>query len=248
MPRGCCDDGEPTPIKAGAGIRVTGSGTTVDPYKITSVSTDIGAFLTVRDTPTVDLTLIGSGNAGDPFELRASSTLRLSDLTDIQDPTGVPLAGESPVYVGTYPLGHWEFNTLPPAPAGSVNVGAGISGTGAAAAPIRVVTSGTWGSGPLAGLGTDTTIGQPIYVDANNALRAAPLPAAASPLWANIQNKPSTFTPSAHTHVASDIAVAEQRKLDAGKVLGKTITTTTTSSSPPANAATGDLWFFPRGS
>jgi hypothetical protein len=248
MAKCCGNDSEAVPIQSGTGISVTGSGTPADPYVIAAASSDIGAFLRVRDTTSVDLTLLGSGNAQDPFELRATSSLRLSELSDVQDPSGVPIAGESPVYVGTYPTGHWEFGTLPPAPAGSVNVSTGITGTGAAATPIKVNTSGTWGTGALAGLGADTTVGQLVYADANNQLRAAPLPTSSKPAWADIQNKPTSFTPSSHGHVASDIQLVEQRKLDVGKVLGKTITTTTSSSQQPANAAVGDLWFFPKGS
>jgi hypothetical protein len=246
MAGGCCGSstGCSCLIRAGAGIEMSGSGTPADPYYVTAKVVDFGAALTVRDTDTVNMTLIGSGTDSDPFELRATSAMRVNDLLDVEDPSGVPAEGESLVYFGTFPNGRWQFATLPPAPAGSVNVASGIAGTGAVATPIRLATSGVWGQGALADLGADSTIGQPTYIDSEGNVRVKPLPNSSSPTWASITGKPTTFTPAAHTHVAADISAAEQLKINAGKINGAKITSTISSTTAPANPATGDLWFF----
>lgn len=236
-----CTDCDETLIFEGTGITVTGSGTPTNPYIITTDITALGGLLVVEDTPSVNLSLFGQGTPDNPLHLRADSTLGVRDLTDVQDPQGGPSNGESLVWV----TDHFEFSTLPPAPAGSVNVANGITGTGAVGTPIRAATSGVWGTAPLAGLGSDSTIGQVIYVDSAGQLRAAPI-SASPPAWTSITGKPSSFPPSAHSHVAADIT--DQSNINAGKVGGITQYLTASSTTPPTLTTFPAVWFFPEGS
>lgn len=241
---GCC--GKSTCsciINAGSGIEVTGSGTATDPYVITSSVNDLSQYLRVEDTTTVNMSLTGTGTDGDPLVLRAVSLLRLTELSDVQDPSGGPSVGEVPVWVGSGEDGHFEFQTPPVAPAGATNVTNGLSGIGSVGDPVKIETSGTWGLGVLAGYGGDSTIGAPIYVDSNGDIRSQPLGAVA---WADITGKPATFPPSAHTHTASQIT--DQNNINAGKVNGIKLSSTPTSVTAPASPTTGDLWFFPKDS
>lgn len=238
-----CIDCEPAIIEQGSGITVSGSGTPSDPYIVSTTFANLNQFIRVQDSPSVDLQLTGTGSTSDPLTIRAVSTLKLTDLTDVQDPSGAPAVGESPVWTGVGAAAHWEFKLPPSNPSGSVNVDNGLSGSGAAGDPIEVATSGVWGSGSLSGLGSDSTIGQAIYVDSAGKLRAQP---GSSVAWAAITGKPSYFPvdPST-TWSASNIT--NQNLLNAGKVNGIKISSTDTSVTPPSSPTHGDLWFFPKG-
>lgn len=238
-----CGPGCVSILKPGTGITITGSGTPNDPYIIASEFNSLAAFIRVEDTTSVNLSLTGSGTTDDPLTLRAVSILKLTELADVADPGGGPVVGEVPVWVGAGSAGHWEFQAPPVTPAGSVNVSNGISGTGSVGSPIAVKTSGVWGTAPLDTYGGDSTVGAPIYVDSAGNLRSQPI---GSPAWTSITGKPTTFPPSAHTHVAADIT--DQSNLNAGKVNGVKVSSTSTSSTPPSSPSTGDLWFYPAGS
>ena len=231
-------------INAGAGISVAGSGTVTDPYVVTSTVIDLSQFLVVQDTTSVNLTLTGTGIENDPLVLRATSTLRMTELLDVEDPSGGPAVGEVPIWVGSGSDGHWEFQPPPPSPAGAVNAGNGISGIGSVPDPLKIEFSGVWGAGSLAGLGGDSTIGLPIYLDSNGDIRARPV---SNPTWTDIQNKPTTFTPSTHTHTASQITDLSTNG-NAARVNGIKITSTATSVTAPSSPSALDLWFFPKGS
>jgi len=174
------------------------------------------------------MTLTGSGRPDDPFAIWADTALKLNDLTDVNDPQGGPSAGEVPVWVGDTATGHWEFQVPPPSPAGAVNANGGIAGTGAAGTPLHVATSGTWGTAPLDAYGTDSTAGIPVYVDSNGELRAQPI-GGGSVAWADVTGKPSTFTPSAHKHLAADIT--NPLSLNVGKINGTPIYITPTEDT-----------------
>lgn len=233
-------------IQGGPGIAVTGSGTQGNPYLITADLPDFADILRVRDTSTVNLSLFGSGTANDPFQLQADATVRLQDLSDVADPQNGPSAGEVPVWVGPSSTGHWEFQVPPPSPAGAVNVEQGLLGIGTAPDPIRLATSGVWGSGPLAGLGSDSTIGLEVYIDSAGKVRARPVSAGAAVTWATLPGKPATFPPSAHPTLAADITAAEQAKLNVGFIAGKRIYSTPGNSTPPTSPAPalGDIWVY----
>ena len=55
---------------------------------------------------------------------------------------------------------------------GTVNVGAGILGTGSVGSPVRLATSGVWGSSPLDLFGAASIIGDPVYIDSAGQVRA----------------------------------------------------------------------------
>lgn len=231
-----CDD---LLIVAGDGIDISGSGTPTNPYIITASAGALSDIFQVNDTTSVNLSLFGSGVSGNPLILRADVTMRVEDLSDIQDPEGGPSTGESLVWE----TDHWEFRTLPPAPAGSVNAANGLTGTGAVSTPLKVATSGVWGTAPLAGLGSDSTIGQVIYVDSAGQLRAAPANTAVA--WTAITGKPSTFPPSPHTHVAADIT--DPQNLNVGMVGGIAFYATADSTTPPSLTTFPAAWLFPEG-
>lgn len=99
-------------VVGGVGIEVSGQGTASNPFTITNVASDLSAALEVADTSTVNLTLSGGGTNLDPFILSANATLKLQQLTDVNNPGGNPVAGQVPVYVGVSgTTGHWEFQT-----------------------------------------------------------------------------------------------------------------------------------------
>lgn len=186
-------------ITAGDGIVITGTGTPSNPFEISTDFPGIADSFRVNDTTTVNLTLLGAGSPANPFVLRADATIKVTQLADVQDPEGGPAVGESLVWTGSGTAGHWEFKTLPPAPAGAVNVAAGISGSGTAVDPIKVRVIGTTTGGPTTGL--------EVYTDSAGNLRAVQ-PLATAVDWSTIVNKPSAFPPTPHTHPLADISDA----------------------------------------
>lgn len=227
-----CDDRCSCNIQAGPGVTVTGSGTASNPYVVSS-ALDLSQSLRVNDTTTINLTLTGSGTVEDPFTLRGDATMKLTQLGDVADAAG-PAVGDVPVWVGTGAAGHWEFSPPPANPAGSVNTGAGLTGTGAAISPLAVKVIGTSGGGPTTGL--------EVYVDSAGNLRAV-APVAQAVDWSTIQNKPTEFTPSTHSHPAS--AITDPQNLTVGnssKVGGKQIFVQ--SAAPTSGMVANDLWFW----
>lgn len=240
MAKGCCSgDTCSCLIRSGNGITVSGSGSAIDPYIVTADLPDFSRSLTVRDTESVNMTILGSGVPSDPFILQATSILKLQELADVDDPQGGPAIGDVPVWVGSGDDGHFEFRTPPTAPAGAVNATNGIIGIGSVADPLEVSVSGTWGVAPLNTYGTDSTVGLAIYIDSSGQLRARP-PGSTTVAWASVTGKPTTFAPSAHTHTASQIT--DQQNIDAGKIGGKTIFSQQAQPSSTGRVA-GDLWF-----
>lgn len=153
-------------IVGGEGIDVTGSGSATDPYRVDSTAS--GGNLTVQDTGTVDLTLSGDGSRKTPYHLSAQATVALNDLTDVET------TGRNDGDTLTWVTDHWE--ALPPStvPPGAVSTGQGLSGDGSQANPLNVRASGTWGVAPLDDYGSDSRVGQPVYIDADGNLRAEP--------------------------------------------------------------------------
>lgn len=227
-----CDDRCSCNIQAGPGIIVTGSGTLSNPYVVTS-GLDLSQALRVNDTTTVNLTLTGSGTNTDPFTLRADATMALTQLSDVVDAAG-PAVGDVPVWIGTGTAAHWEFRPPPANPAGSVNVGSGITGDGTVGAPISVDVIGTTAGGPNTGL--------EVYVDVDGNLRAV-APVAQAVDWSSIQNKPTAFNPITHSHSASQITDPNNLSVgNSAKVGGKQIFVQ--SSAPTSGMVANDLWFW----
>lgn len=97
-------------VIAGAGIQVTGIGTSDNPFVIRNIASDLASSLKVSDTLTLDMVLAGSGTNVDPFILQGNVTLQMQQLSDVSNPGGAPVAGAVPTYVGTQGAGgHWEF-------------------------------------------------------------------------------------------------------------------------------------------
>jgi len=117
------------------------------------------------------MSVTGSGTDADPIFISARATVSMTELDDVLDTTG-PQEGEVPVWT----TDHWEFKIPASAPPGTVNRGAGLIGDGSAGNPLLAAISGNWGSGDLAGFGTDTLQGQSIYTDVAGQLRTRPIP------------------------------------------------------------------------
>jgi len=243
MAAGCCGTSvNDVRIVGGNGIEVSGSGSTSNPFLIQNGTSALLTGIRVLDTNSVNFTLTGSGTPDDPLTFRADTTARLQDLTDVNDPAG-PTTGDVPVWVAPAGglEGHFEFRPPPVAPAGAVSTTRGIRGIGSAASPIGVATSGEWGAEDLAGLGSDSTVGLSIYVDSAGELRAAPPSGGLVSTWATLAGKPSAFTPTAHTHTASQISDPEN--LDAGRINGRRVFVQQGQPAAPAGGwKTGDLW------
>lgn len=101
----------PTIIRGGPGIDVAGSGVPADPFVLSAASSDALALaLAVRDSPTVDLTLSGTGTTDDPYVLRGD-TSGASNLRGLGDVSATPavVQGAVPLWMGTPTGGHFEF-------------------------------------------------------------------------------------------------------------------------------------------
>lgn len=61
-------------IEVGQGLTIFGIGTSDDPYVINTDLSQLSQVLSVQDTPTVNLTLTGSGSIVDPMVLTAVAT------------------------------------------------------------------------------------------------------------------------------------------------------------------------------
>ena len=81
---------------------------------VTAEVTSFAAAFQAQDTPTVDMTLVGSGTTIDPFILTASSAVSMQQLTDVDDPAG-PSPGDVPVWNGLA----FEFAAPPTTPPGA---------------------------------------------------------------------------------------------------------------------------------
>lgn len=224
-----CSDGCTCVIQAGAGVNITGAGTIQSPLVVSSTSVLAGS-LVASDTPTVNLSLSGDGTPGSPMTISAVATVSMSELTDVSDPGG-PAAGDVPVWnIG----GFWEFAPPPANPPGAVNVGAGLSGNGAALTPLVPAMIGTSAGGATSGL--------EVYVDSAGNLRAVP-PSATVVTWASITGKPSEFPPSPHTHTASQITDPLNLSVgDSVRVGGRRIFVQ--STAPTSGMTANDLWFW----
>lgn len=226
-------------VKAGEGITVTGSGTALNPYRI-ALAGDLSDLLTVTDTDSVNMTLLGSGTAVDPYVLSATSTVALTQLSDVDDPQGGPNVGDVPVWVTTG-TPHWEFQPPPANPPGAVNVSTGIIGDGSVGAPIRVRLIGTSGGG--------TTSGLEVYADSAGNLRAVP-PVSPTVTWDAITGKPTNFP----TNDASFTGTLSVAKGGTGSTSLATITVGNSTkvanhnvfvqSATPSGAVLDDLWFY----
>lgn len=111
MGRGCGCSGSSCgcKVEAGTGIAVTGVGSSSAPYVITNTAGTLAESFGVTDTPSLNLTLAGAGTPLNPFNLSGVVTLALTSLSDVNDPEGAPVAGETLIWVGSGGGAHWEF-------------------------------------------------------------------------------------------------------------------------------------------
>lgn len=164
----CCGSGDIALIIAGPGIIVEGTGQVGNPYVVALESGQVS--LTVADTDTVDMSIIGDGTQDSPFVLSANATISMSTLTDV-DPSNPPESGDVPIFDGSL----WVFGPPPSTPPGAVNVGPGIEGDGSFPDPIRIAVSD---------LVTTDVGGLATYIDSADELRAVP------PTWAQVTDIP----------------------------------------------------------
>jgi len=228
-------------VKVGTGLTLSGSGSLENPFLI-ELAGGVEDSLITTDSTTIDFTLSGGGSPVDPYRLSANAKLRVSDLTDVVDPEGAPSAGDTLIWVTSgVAVPRFEFRPPPPNPAGSVNTGAGLTGTGAAGSPLAVKMIGTSAGGPTSGL--------EVYADSAGNLRAV-APSATAVTWASITGKPATFptTPADFTGTlpvakggtgATDLAaitVGNSTKVDGHRVF--------VQSASPTTGVANDLWFY----
>lgn len=228
-----CTDGCTCVIQAGTGISITGAGTVQSPIIISGTSPLVGAF-TVEDSDTIDFSLGGDGTVDSPMVLSAVATISTGDLTDVNDPGG-PAVGDGLFWDAG---GYFVYGPPPANPPGAVNVGPGIVGDGSAPSPIEVSVIGTTAGG--------TTSGLEVYVDSAGDLRAVP-PAATTVTWGDITGKPVTFTPSAHTHTASEIT--DPLNFAGSHSVGNAVRANgilffVQSTAPASGMVAGDIWLW----
>ncbi len=161
----------------GSGVTVTGSGSPTRPYLIGLESDgDITNQIGVSDTATLNLEM-GALDANGKATIYGYATQKMTDLADVADLEG-PQEGDVPIWTN----GHWEFKPQGTVNPGAISVSNGIGGDGSAPNPLKALTSGIWGAaGPggngfpgLDKYGSDSSLGQPVYVDSTGQLRAAP--------------------------------------------------------------------------
>lgn len=106
----CYADAASTVIRASGRVSVSGSGTASDPYVISEAAAASTLALQVRDSGTVNLTLLGSGTTDDPYVLRAD-TGSASNLRSLGDVSSTPNVqqGAAPIWIGSPTGGHFEF-------------------------------------------------------------------------------------------------------------------------------------------
>ena len=131
---GCAGTSCSCVIQGGTGITVDGAGTETNPYIVSGSGAGGGGggVLTVQDTTTVDLGLLGGGTTANPYILSANATVALDDLTDVTAPN--PADGNVLAWNGT------TWQPVPPttAPVGAVAVGEGLLGDGSSGDPVRL--------------------------------------------------------------------------------------------------------------
>jgi len=178
MARSCnCTDSCSCVILAGPNVAVTGTGTQANPYVVSAES--LRTLIEVGDSPSLDLTLTGDGTDVDPYVISGVVTIALQGLSDVE--SGTPDTGDVPTWDGT----QWTYSP-PSVPPGQVTAGDGLAGDGSIPNPLRVRTSGEWGTAPLDTGNQDD--GLLVYLDSTGALRAQQPPPVQ---WSAIQGIPA---------------------------------------------------------
>lgn len=169
----CCGGGTATKIVEGAGINVSGIGTSQDPFVIDA---DFG--LSVTDTTTFDLTLSGSGTSASPYNLTVAfaATAKLDDLPDVvaPAPTNAQVLGWDSA------TSKWTPRAPTTAASGSVQHNTSLTGDGSAGTPLQVVpNSARYIENTASGIGiNDSGVNRMLRKFATDAARtsASPVP------------------------------------------------------------------------
>lgn len=170
-------------IRQGHGINLKGSGTSASPLYIDALPTEVQ----VKDTPSLDLEVEGTGEQGKPFIISGSATPAFSELRDVNHTGPYP---QSKV-VGVTGNGDLAFVDPTAVNPGAIHAGAGLSGDGTPGDPLVAEQSGQWGQGSLGDFGSDDTRGAPVYVDSAGQLRSQPFPKTYRQLRALVGQLPS---------------------------------------------------------
>lgn len=138
---GCSGTGCSCLVQGGTGIEVDGAGTENNPYVISSTGggSGGGGGLTVADTATIDMVLLGTGTTEEPYVLSGNATVSMDELLDVADQD--PTEGQVLAWNGTV----WQPIPATTAPAGAIAVGSGLLGDGSAGDPLRIDPTSTAG-------------------------------------------------------------------------------------------------------
>lgn len=180
-------------VVAGEGVRVTGSGASSNPYRVSADIPDLSNAFVVNDSDTLDLELFGAGTPTDPLTLSGNVKMSMATLSDVAD-EAAPAVGDVPVWTIDGATAGWRFQPPPTVAPGTINLlpTGGLRGDGSAPNPLAVATSGIWGVNVGDG-NEDSTTGQPIYVDSAGQLRAAPVTIAGGVSWSSLTGRPTAF-------------------------------------------------------
>ena len=177
-------------IIGGGGVTVSGAGSVDNPYVISTG----GLSLVVSDTSTLDLTLVGSGTVGDPYQLSgamaAISMMNLSNVSPVS-----PTDGQVLIWNNT--TGKWTPGPAATATPGLITVGNGLSGDGSAGNPLNTKPNPGGRLVNTAGgidMSTDTS-NRLVNSFANTAARTAAIPSPGSGMTAFMVD---TQTPVMH--------------------------------------------------
>lgn len=119
---GCADSACNCVITAGPGITVTGNGTPGSNYVVSAADQGV---LQVVDSSSIDFTLTGEGEVGDPYELTAAAKISPIDGNLLN-------VDASGLYVDCADIAA----CVPPA--GNIELGCGLEGIGSEASPLAV--------------------------------------------------------------------------------------------------------------
>jgi hypothetical protein len=212
-------------VQAGPGVTVDGNGSPATPYVISSSSAATPTSLEVTDTPTVDLSLSGTGVAGDPYEVSAAVVLDpappgggtnlvhagadglYAECADVRGcfsaGDGIdydPATGEIAADLSTDAGNAVVFGSdgglyAPAASAAALETACGLTGDGSSADPLAAAV-GAWGYA----CDVDTYAGQ-VYCDTSGQLRSEPRGRATYTQDSVNQSYPATVVPTGFDNV-----------------------------------------------
>lgn len=228
---------------AGSGITVVGNGSPNRPYQIGQAGDgSINSQIVVSDSPTLNLETSGAGTPSSKLDIHGSVTVKMTQLTDVSDPTP-PVNGDVPVWV----TDHWEFKPPPTTAPGAVNASHGLTGDGSGPNPLLLKTAMDWLGGASAGglapdlrlWGTDSTMGNPVYVDSAGMVRSMP------EVISDAQSKLATDLPGAYPQGMSIMSLYTATATSKGWPLGASCTVLTfrRNGDSDANANVSQIWF-----